>query len=201
MFGGKRIEVCGGIASGKTTLAGLFSDDVYLPVYENFQANPFWQAFYQNPDKFAFETEITFLLQHYHQITAAQSDNKVIVTDYSFVLDRAYVDVTLNEGAKDAFLSVYGEVMRRLGPPALLVYLNCSPEIELGRVRDRGRGVESGITVEYLVAMNRAISDHMERASSEVRVLIIDSEYRDFAHDKLVQQSVLAEINQALHGA
>ena len=51
-----RIEICGGIASGKTTFAVLLNSLGYDPVYENFQSNPFWEAFYTVPEKYNFET-------------------------------------------------------------------------------------------------------------------------------------------------
>jgi deoxyadenosine/deoxycytidine kinase len=62
------IQICGRIASGKTTLAKLFRNkDIHL-VLEDFQTNPFWKAFYDNPIQYAFEAKITFLFQDYHQI-------------------------------------------------------------------------------------------------------------------------------------
>ena len=64
----KRIEICGGLASGKTTLAELMSQVSPKPVLENFKKVPSWQAFYTNPGKYIFETEITFTLLHYHQV-------------------------------------------------------------------------------------------------------------------------------------
>ena len=67
-----RIEICGGIASGKTTLANLLARSNIDPILEDFQTNLFWRAFYADPAGTAFETEITFLLQHYHQIKTAR---------------------------------------------------------------------------------------------------------------------------------
>ena len=134
----RRIEVCGGIASGKTTLASILPSSSFFPIFEDFKNNPFWEAFYSDPDKFSFETEITFLLQHYHQIIASEPQGEVIVSDYSFILDRAYVDVTLQGSTRYSFLAVYDEVINRLPPPALVVYLDCTPKVELERIRDRG---------------------------------------------------------------
>ncbi len=91
-----RIEVCGGIASGKTTLANLLHKLDIPSTLENFAANPFMQQFYADPIKTAFETEITFLLQHYHQTKIAANLNKRFVCDFSFLLDLAYARVTLN---------------------------------------------------------------------------------------------------------
>src|SRR5207302_1694437 len=80
-----RIEICGGIASGKTTFASLFEQQAKI-IYEDFQAVPFWQDFYAAPAEHAFETELSFLLQHYHQVKRAQSKGQsLVVCDFSFV--------------------------------------------------------------------------------------------------------------------
>ncbi len=197
----RRIEVCGGIASGKTTLARLFPEDAFLTIFENFQANPFWQSFYRDPNKYSFETEITFLLQHYHEVIAAQCDGKVIITDYSFVLDRAYVDVTLEGASKKVFLAVYDEVLDRLPPPTLLVHLVCYPGVELERIRRRERVVEQSITEGYLASVNQAVSKHVEAVSRSTKVLIIDSGSHDFAHDPQEEKWVLDKVTRELNFA
>jgi deoxyadenosine/deoxycytidine kinase len=58
----KRIEIAGGIASGKTTLARLLRKVGLQAIHEQFRKNPFFTAFYEDPGYTAFETEITFLL-------------------------------------------------------------------------------------------------------------------------------------------
>lgn len=193
-----RIEVCGGIASGKTTLTNILPKKGFFPLFENFQTNPFWRAFYSNPNQFSFETEITFLLQHYHQIITCSPEDKVVVSDYSFILDRAYVDVTLQDSTKEAFLAVYDEVMNRLTPPSLVIYLKCSPEIELERVRERGRSVESGINLEYLDSLNSSICRHLDHVSSGSILLTIDSAHQDFAHDEQSRRIIIEEVMRSL---
>lgn len=64
--GTTRVEFCGGIASGKTTLTKLLQIENLTSVFEDFGKNPFYRAFYHDPVGTAFETELTFLSQHYH---------------------------------------------------------------------------------------------------------------------------------------
>src|SRR5262245_59019820 len=92
----QRIEIAGGIASGKTTLARLLGQSGRIKaVHEQFRKNPFFEAFYRDPAGTAFETELTFLLQHYHlQRKAMRLDGSYCV-DFSAVLDHAYACVTL----------------------------------------------------------------------------------------------------------
>src|SRR5688572_12438580 len=81
-----RIEVSGGIAAGKTTLAKLMRDYGFNAVLENYRANPFIRSFYSNPTGYAFETEITFLLQHYSQIKTSSAGQQILICDYSLYL-------------------------------------------------------------------------------------------------------------------
>ncbi len=192
-----RIEISGGIASGKTTLAGLFEDERAVTFFEDFKVNPFWEQFYEDPKRFAFETEVTFLLQHYNQIKATSGLKEPIVCDFSFLLDRAYVDVTLSDNERRVFLTVFEEVRRQLGPPALYVLLECSPEEELRRIKARGRETEKSMEIEYLARLNTALACHVEMAESSSRILRIDSEHRNFAKDAVCQTEVVAEIKSA----
>ena len=189
-----RIEISGGIASGKTTLAGLFESENAIPILEDFKANPFWEQFYADPERFAFEAEVTFLLQHYNQIKAALGSKEPIVCDFCFLLDRAYVDVTLPEEERQVFLTVFEEVKRQLEPPVLYVLLECSSEEELRRIKARGRETERSVEIEYLASVNSALARHVEMAESSSRVLRIDSEHRNFAKDTVCQAEVVAEI-------
>ena len=192
-----RIEVCGGIASGKTTLSRLFENERVETIFEDFKGNPFWEQFYADPKRFAFETEVTFLLQHFNQVKAASGVEEPIVCDFSFVFDRAYVDVTLSEEERRVFLAVFQEVQRQLGPPALYVVLECSPEEQLRRIKARGRETEKTIEIEYLASLNCALARHVEMAESS-RVIRIDSEYRNFTIDAVCQAEVVAEIKSAV---
>ena len=195
----QRVEISGGIASGKTTLARLFDSKNTMAIFENFKANPFWEQFYADPKRFAFETEVTFLLQHYNPIKAASGSKEPIVCDFSFLLDRAYVDVTLPEEERRVFLTVFEEVQRQLGPPALYVLLECSPEEEMRRVQARGRETEKTIRIDYLSALNEALAEHVDTAAASTKVLRIDSEHRNFAVDLVCQQEVVAEVMTCLH--
>src|SRR5271157_6204123 len=134
-----RIEVCGGIASGKTTFAGLLKRLAFTPIFEKFQANPFLEAFYQDAAKYAFETEISFLLQHYHQIKKESGQDIISACDFSMILDIAFARMGLNGTKLQAFSLVYDEVKRDLGYPPLLVHLKCDAQTELRRIRDRAR--------------------------------------------------------------
>ncbi len=196
-----RIEVCGGIASGKTTFAEIFHNSATFPVLEKFEINPFLAAFYTNPPAYAFETEITFLLQHYHQIKINHSLYGRIICDFSIYLDLAYADVTLHGSKHKTFEAIYDEIQHELAVPDLLIHLRCSAEAELERIQRRGRMVEEAISLEYLAAVNQAVEVRVQEVKDCVQVVIIDSEHCNFATDMKVRADMLRNTQRQLHEA
>jgi deoxyadenosine/deoxycytidine kinase len=191
-----RIEVCGGIAAGKTTLATLLAGPELSLTLENFGSNPFWAAFYKEPGRHIFETEITFLLQHYHALRVSAEERRPVVADFSPILDAAYADIGLTGRRSEIFELTLNEVLTEIGPPTLLVHLECPAEVEMERIRRRGRNEENGVTVGFLSALNAAVSARVEALATRGCVYRIDSSATDFARDvKLradVRRAVLA---------
>jgi deoxyadenosine/deoxycytidine kinase len=189
-----RIEICGGIASGKTTLANLLGSADIQVVSEDFSTNPFWQAFYADPINTAFETEITFLLQHYHQIKLAAKEQKSFVCDFSLVLDSAYANVTLHGNHLETFNKVYQEACSHVRPPCMRVFLQCSPEVEFERIQRRGREVEKSITIDYLASINDRLTSIISALPEDQEVLFVDSDSQDFVHNQETKESIVGQI-------
>lgn len=195
-----RIEICGGIASGKTTLCNVLGKYGVQSEFENFKENPFWALFYTNPSLHAFETEVTFLLQHYSQIKMSATNDAVVAVDYSLLQDLAYANVNLSKCARRIFQVVYRHLQRKLAPPKLIVHLRCSTAEELRRIKLRARQEEETVRVLYLDALNGAINRAVARARRHTVVLQIDSDAVDFAHDRGAQEHVVREIFAAAGG-
>jgi len=193
-----RIEICGGIAAGKTSFASLLTRIGFDGIYESFATNPFWDAFYSDPVSYTFETEITFTLQHYHQIKRQVGVGKRIVCDYSFLLDIAYAEMGLQGSQLAAFRTVYEEIKKELLPPTLVIHLQCDPEIELARIRARGREVEKTITVEFLRSLNESVTDQINKAKEFVPILTIDSALNNFVDDEEVKSKLLQMVADAM---
>lgn len=193
-----RIEICGGIASGKTTFASLLNSIGFDPVYENFKANPFWEAFYTIPVKYNFETEICFMLQHYHQIKRQSSEGRKMACDYSFLLDIAYAEMGLQASQLNAFMTIYAEIAKELHPPTLIIHLQCEASTELERIRKRGRAVEENITLNFLDTLNNAIANEVLKFSGQSRIITIDSALKNFADDEIIKSEMLQRVAEAL---
>lgn len=176
-----RFEICGNIASGKTTLCQNLGLSGCCSIYESFSENPFLNAFYTDPAKFSFETEITFLLQHYHAIkTAPAGETKVC--DFSIILDKAYADVTLPQRRKEIFLAVAQEVDLELGFPQKIIYLQCPEDVLLERITRRNRDFEKSITIDYLRQLTQAIEARVAEAARNSDVITVNSHKINFVH-------------------
>lgn len=175
-----RVEVAGCIASGKTTFVNALAGYRLKPVYEDHSVNPFWEAFYSDPSAHAFETEITFLLQHYHFAKVAGSDPQgVTILDHSFELDMAYAEVGLMGTRKEIFKSIYQEVQRDLGYPSALVFLTCGVEEAARRIRARARPLEMELPLEFLSKLQRELGHRIDELSQWVPVIRVNSETTD----------------------
>ena len=192
------IEICGGIASGKTTFSILLERLKINAILENFEANPFWEVFYSNPAQYAFETEITFLLQHYHQIKRSLHLKSNCVCDFSLLLDLAYADVTLEGSKKESFLSIHSEIIKELPTPDLIIYLVCKPETELERIHKRGRSTESKITIEFLESLSIALGKRVSEIHEKTNILTIDSNKFDFANNENVQKEIIKLVQNSI---
>lgn len=192
-----RVEIIGNIASGKTTLANVLGEHL-TSIYENFQENPFWESFYCEPEANSFETEITFTLQHYHQIKRELAKRIIFTCDFSLTLDKTYADVTLSGRRHEIYQQLLRELVDEVGPPDILVYLVCSEELLLERIRLRERESEKSITIDYLKALSTHIDQNIQEVDGLTRIINIDSAALNFTLEgserNSVEQMILAEV-------
>ena len=110
MINNKFIAIEGVIGIGKTTLARLlqprFKSSILLEVFEE---NPFLADFYVDRERYAFQTQIFFLLSRYHQQHEAVPKalrKGSLISDYTFAKDELFAWLNL----KDDELAMYGRV-------------------------------------------------------------------------------------------
>lgn len=190
-----RIELCGGIASGKTTFAHALETHLarFTVVCENFTSNTFLDDFYKDAARYAYETEISFLLQHMHQIKTAQSKGVDLVCDFSLEQDYAYAVNNLETVSKSSFEEVYRETIRQIGLPDLIVFLQCPSHVLVDRIHARGRNNEMEINAAYLDDTVLALRSRLSWQKSTV--IEIDSNHYDFRESNDMKR-VIASILQ-----
>jgi deoxyadenosine/deoxycytidine kinase len=196
---GSRVEIVGGIASGKSSLASALAKAGLVASFEDFQRNPFYEAFYEDPAGNAFETEITFLLQHFNQLKNESARRSAAIFDFGLALDLAYSRVTLSNRDQQIFDGVFGAVVEKLGPPSIVVRLRCSAPVEQRRIRARGRAAERGIELRYLERLESELDEALAKAPfANVQSAEIDSERINFVDDPGGIQAAVQIVAKAL---
>ena len=149
----ERIEVCGIMASGKTTLVRLFEKNGFGAFYWE---NPFVNAFYlDKSEECVFETEMVFTLLHYNGIR----NNRAVCYDYSLLQDLSYSEINLTGNHAAIYKEFYDSLMNEIQMPKYLIYLKCDVETAMIRLKKRGRNMEQEIPVEYLQKIKEKLEE------------------------------------------
>ena len=183
-----RFEICGSIASGKTTLTNAFANINYNVVFEDFTKISMLDDFYSDPIAFSFETEISFTVQHYYQIKKVFETKENLICDFSSVDDYAFALVTLNDEEMHIYNQIFSYILERLGKPKKLIKLSASTEELLHRINNRGRKNELGIDSDYLIKFENSLAKAINKFYSDVPFININTEdisFSDYDNDFL----------------
>jgi deoxyguanosine kinase len=196
---GRIIAVEGCIGVGKTTWAEALSKTRSAKlVLEEFEKNPFLSAFYGNPGGNALETELNFLLIHYHQLKNLQSQNETeIVTDFTLHKDTIFSDLNLNETDVQIFHQLYDYLNRKLRPIDAVLYLRGSDELIVRRIQERSRSVEMKIGVDYFIKLNQAYNEFFAQYHNS-ELYIIDADLWDCVKEPELAAKVSRNIDGIL---
>lgn len=191
------VEGCVGV--GKTTLATKLAQlrGARL-VLEDFEKNPFLPKFYGDPKRYVLETEMQFLLLHYHQLRGLREDGaREAITDFTFFKDSVFADVNfVNPAEAEMFGRVYKFLLGRLDAPQLIIYLKGSDDLILERIRKRNRSMEVEVDASYFRRLRRAYDDFF--LNSELQVHVIEADTFECLHDTAALRTVSKAIDSLL---
>ena len=181
------IAIEGVIGVGKTTLARLlqpaFEADLLLEVFEE---NPFLSDFYSDRARYAFQTQIFFLLSRYQQqrrgVTTILNAGKSLLSDYTFAKDSLFARINLKGDELEMYKRVHQALAEKISMPNLLVYLRADTDVLMQRIALRDRSYERNIERSYIDELNRAYEEFFSRPYDDTPVLTIDSNPLDFVH-------------------
>jgi deoxyadenosine/deoxycytidine kinase len=198
-----RVEICGGIAAGKTTLAKRLSETAGILLgREKFTQVPFWRECYHSyGQKYLLEKNIGFLLFHAHCIKRVTTSGRGSVCDFSFFQDLAYADLCRDLDEIRIVDSVFWRFVEHLPPPAVVIDLSCSPKTQLERIRQRGRKPEMTINEHFLLQLRIAIDTRRQQFELDHRVPFIaaDSDKSDFLHDTQEVQTLWEKVRTQIN--
>jgi deoxyadenosine/deoxycytidine kinase len=176
----------GVIGVGKTTLARtlmpLFQANILLEVFEE---NPFLSDFYSDRERYAFQTQIFFLLSRYHQQRRTVPDvlgrEDALISDYTFEKDALFAQINLRGDELDMYYRVHEALAEKIPAPDLIIYLRADTDVLMQRIAMRDRPYERNMQREYIDELNQAydhfFGDGIQRRSP---VLTIETNELDY---------------------
>ena len=193
----RHIAIEGPIGVGKSSLVRLLAERLSARiVLEPDVDNPFLEDFYREPRKFAFQTQLFFLLARYQQQSElAQMDlfAKSTVADYLFEKDRIFAYLNLSEPEIALYEKFYEMLSKVVVKPDLVVYMTAETKVLLKRIKRRNRSFERRITHEYLDELVTAYSDFFF-AYSASPLLVVNTSQMDFVHNEADFEALVNEI-------
>jgi len=200
------IVVAGNIGAGKTSLTERIGARLgWTTGYESVSDNPYLSDFYANMKTWSFHLQIYFLGHRARQYLDMAGDSRSVILDRSIYED-AYIFAralhhldNLNERDYLAYRRLFDLVVDSLPAPNLLIYLKAPVEVLMERIRRRARGMETGITTEYLSLLDSFYDDWL--ASFDIcPVLTIRTDNLDYVHQPQALDVVLERIQDKLTG-
>jgi len=198
------IAIEGVIGVGKTTLARLlqqsFEAEVLLEIFEE---NPFLSDFYADRARYAFQTQIFFLLSRYYQqnnnVPKILTDNKNLIADYTFAKDALFAGINLKGDELDMYHKVHEALGEKIPKPDLLVYLQASTDTLMNRIAFRDRSYERQMERAYIHELNLAYEEFFSKPFDHTPILKINTNELDIIHNtehlKLIENRIRETMN------
>jgi len=193
------VAIEGVIGVGKTTLARLlqpaFNAEILLEIFEE---NPFLSDFYGDRERYAFQTQIFFLLSRYYQqrrtVQEIVDSGRDLLADYTFAKDALFAQINLKGDELDMYYKVHEALAEKIQKPDLLVYLQASTDTLMQRIALRDRTYERQMERSYIDELNRAYAGFFAKPFDHTPVLTIETDHLNIIqnpeHLKLIENRI-----------
>ena len=197
------IAIEGPIGVGKTSLSKLMAKKLGARlVLEEFDDNPFLPDFYIDPERYAFQTQLFFLLQRYrqqHDLRQVDMFQNLVLTDYMFVKDRLFASLNLNEKEMQLYDTLANLLEKNIIKPDLVIYLQGSTNSLMRKISARGREMETKITYEYIDALSQVYTEYFFRYQ-DTPLVIINTDNIDFVDKEKDLDEIIKFIRKPVIG-
>ena len=184
-------------------MAKLLSDKLGAKlILEKFEDNPFLSEFYDDPERFAFQTQLFFLLQRYQQqqeLRQVDMFHNLLISDYMFIKDRLFASLNLDEKEMSLYDSIANMLERNIINPDLIIYLQADTNTLMKNIAKRGRDFEANISYDYINALNEIYTEYFFRYN-ETPLVIINTNHIDFVNNSADLDQVIDYIRQPVSG-
>jgi deoxyadenosine/deoxycytidine kinase len=197
------IAIEGVIGAGKTSLtARLVQTLGAKAVYEEFEKNPFLEDFYSDPERYAFQTQLFFLMNRYQQQQQLRQHDlfqACYICDYLFAKDRIFATLNLNEKEMRLYDGIARLMEKDIVKADLVVYLQTSTNKLMDSIHHRKRKIEKTISEDYIQALNELYNNFFFHYT-EAPLLVINTDEIDFVHNESDYKDILYEMNHHTSG-
>lgn len=195
------IAIEGVIGVGKTTLARLIRDSFQAELLlEVFEENPFLSDFYADRARYAFQTQIFFLLSRYrqqHRVIGPTLTHLPLISDYTFAKDRLFAHLNLEGDELEMYERVHGVLAEKIPTPDLVVYLRAEVDTLMDRIAMRDRPYERAMNRDYIADLRLAY-DRFFADYHDAPVLAIDTDDLNWVSDPRALAHVAGRVRAVL---
>ena len=192
------VAVEGPIGVGKTTLIHRLRERMNARlVMEVVEENPFLARFYTDRERYAFQTQLFFLMSRFQQqqdLLQGDLFEPTILADYHLLKDRIFAQLTLKNDELALYERVYQSLENHILQPDVLVYLHASQEVLHKRIAKRGRPFEEDLDPNYLIALSEAYQHYFAHYDKSVPLLALDSSELDYVASDAVLDGIYDQI-------
>lgn len=173
----------GNIGAGKTSLVKKMAQDLSASMLlEDFAEKTLLKEFYNEPERYAFPLEMSFLADRYMQIRNLSLDHHQYVSDFYFLKNMVFANVNLCGMEKEIYQSIFRQMQEQLPAPDLLVYLECHEEKLMQQIKLRGRSMEKNIKSSYLKEISKSYKNFL-KGNKQIHILFINTDTLDFVNN------------------
>ena len=176
----------GNIGAGKTSLASMLARETGSRlILEEFSDNPFLARFYEDPARYAFQLELSFLAERYQQIKTELGHpdlfGQPVISDYFLAKSFIFSKHNLKDDEMKLFEKLFSIINLQVPKPELYVYLHVPVKKLLENIELRGRSYEKNIRPEYLKEIQEGYFGFF-KSQRELKIVVIDTTHIDFVN-------------------
>ena len=200
----KFVAVAGNLGVGKSTFVEFICNHGGLkPYFEPNLNNPYLDDFYRDMKYYAFQSQLYFLTSKFriHQQLLKESvsvlQDRTIYEDAEIFAQNLYRQGYISHRDFSTYWNLYETISASLEPPDLLIYLECSVNTIMKRVKLRNRLSEVGLRKDYVRNLNELYQKWFQEYSHSP-TLVINTEKLDYISDIIDRIEILDRIRSII---